>query len=458
MIVFKSYSRNFESIQDDVGEYMPHGVRSMLESGISGDITEIILEAPYVDMDFRDTYYNDFSKRFTDISRDSIRLHFFYDKDHISSENYGGFITLRDTKIFTIGRSYLNPKALSSYESGYYCLADYPVNFKGRELTVSAFPWMQQDGNVSRCAHIAAWGVNRYYSQKYNYYAERTLHEITVHDSTTRRVPSKGATINQIAQILQKNRFDPEIYIRDNGLGDSYYTSEEFNRLIYTFIESGIPCIAGIKRKHAVVIIGHGELSDISKATADCNGLIDSYIFIENVVVSDDNVLPYSKAYNYENDDDIKFDDIDVIIVPFYQKMYLDINWLYKNMLPALEYNVLRINSNENLIRRVLLTSSRSFKKFVAERCDDKAYRDALLCMQMPKFIWIIEYSSIAEFMDNKVRFRIVLDATMLNFQDDAFINIKRYKELAIKNKSAKGVIETDCELDNQYVNNLRRI
>lgn len=461
MILFKSYPRNFSAIQADVDEYMPDDVKRLLEDGISDKVQQIILEAPYVDKDFRDTYYNDFSKRFTDISRDSIRLHFFYTTDVVDTHNYGGFVTLRDTKIRTLGRSYVAPKAFKYFTSGYCCLAKYEVNYKGQVLEIEAFPWMQQDGNVSRCAHIAAWAINRYYSQRYSYYAERTLHEITTHDSTTRRVPSRGASVNQIAQILQKNRFDPEIYIRDNGNKeiDPYYSRESFNRLMYTFVESGIPFIAGVSSKHAIVIIGHGELSDIDTVMQDNNGLTDSYEFIENLIIVDDTQLPYTNAYSYENDYAYALDDIDVLIVPFYEKMYLDVDYLYSEMLPALENNILNIDPSDKTIRRVFLTSSRSFKKYMFNHSQDPAYSELMQLMQMPKFIWVAEYSSVEEFKNQEMRHRIILDATTLKFQIDAFMAIRNKNEVAVNNKSLKSVtISLDRDTDVIYKHNLRRI
>lgn len=149
MITYRHFDRDFAEIQGTVVQYMPDLVRDELESGIANTIEQIVLEYPYIDKDFRDTYYNDFSKRFEIIAKDSVRLHLFYNKNQHTQENYAGFLTLRDTKVFTIGRSYINPKALKNFDGGFYCLAKYPVLFKGEELTVEAFPWMQQDGNVA---------------------------------------------------------------------------------------------------------------------------------------------------------------------------------------------------------------------------------------------------------------------------------------------------------------------
>lgn len=458
MILFQNYNRDFDAIQSFVKDFMPDGVKEMLNEGISYQINEILLEMPYVDKDFRDTYYHDFSRRFIDIERDSIRLHFFYAKDQLTSENYGGFVTLRDTKINTIGRSYLSPKVLNTFEDGYYCLPEYTVSIRGTELKVKAFPWMQQDGNVSRCAHIATWGVIRYFSQKYNYYAEKTLNEmITAHDSTTRKVPSKGMTIEQIAQILINNRFTPEVYFRE-----SFANPAEFDRLLYTFIESGIPYVAGLlEEQHAVAVLGHGKISDINTVVSTNTGVVDSSAFSDEIILSDDGHLPYRRAYHYENKPFYSYDDIGVIIVPFYQKMYLDATRLYDFILPKIEQS-LNLNPDEVTIRRVLLTSSRSFKRFIHDKCKDESYKSLQLDSPMPTFIWLAEYSTVTEYTDHKISHRVVFDATMLNFHDTVYLSIKKRDEVRVK-KSNHGEKESltfaiDNTTDNMYVNNLRRM
>lgn len=458
MILFQSFNRNFDEIQHFVKDFMPDGVKEMLQNGIADTISEILLEVPYVDKDFRDTYYHDFSMRFANIDRDSVRLHFFYTAGCITPENYGGFVTLRDTKIKTIGRSYLHPKVLKNFSEGYYCLSDYKVNIRGVEFAVQAFPWMQQDGNVSRCAHIATWGVIRYFSQKYKYYAEKTLNEmITAHDSKTRKVPSKGMTIDQIAQILANNRFTPEIYFRE-----SFKQPGEFNRLLYTFVESGIPFVAGLlEEQHAVGVIGHGKLSDINTVVANCKGIVDSSDFIEEIILCDDNHLPYSRAYNYENDNHYTYEQIGCIIVPFYQKMYLDVSRLYDFILPKLELT-LGLDDKAVTVRRVLLTSSRSFKRFIHEKCKDEIYKEIQLDAQMPYFIWIAEYSSVEQYADGKISHRIIFDATMLNFHDTVYLSIKKEDEVRFKMKihdeSESRTVKVQSKTENMYENNLRRL
>ena len=459
MILFKSFDRNFKAIQELVGEFMPDATLKILDQGLSYDIKEILVEAPYVDKDFRDTYYNDFSKRFLDISRDSVRLHFFTEKGQIEQKYYRGFITLRDTKAYTIGRSCLHPTALNAFEPGYFCLAKFEVQIMGKNLVVESFPWMEQDGNVSRCAHVAVWGVNRYYSQKKSRYPERFLHEITKHETSTRKIPSNGATVEQISQILSNGKFSPQTYFRnlkedgsrdeDNGL---------FDFLIYTYIESGIPYIAGLlKKRHAVSVIGHGKIKNIEEVVAENNGIIDSSKFVQEIILSNDNYLPYTRAYNFENEGNLRFEDIDVLIVPFNDRMYLEAERLYTKILPIFESHAL-VLKDEKLVRRTFLTSSNSYKNFIEKHSEDVEYKKLQLQMQMPKFIWIAEYSSVEEYRNEIIRHRIVFDATMLNFHDTVFLSIKKFDQLIANHRNGPKTYLLNSKTEKMYKNNLKEV
>lgn len=443
---------------------MSQSVVTLLEAEISRAVTEIWLEYPYVDKDFRATWYNDLSKRFQEISRDSIRLHLFYKPGRFTSENYAGFITLRDTAEFTLGRSYISPRALEGFTSGYCALARYPVQFRGMELEVAAFPWMQQDGNVSRCAHIAAWSIIRYFSQKYTYYPEKTLHEITAYDSNIRQIPSRGATVDQIAQILRRNRFEPDIYFRKitgRDAADNKKASRLFERILYTVIESGIPFVAGLQQlKHAVAVVGHGPPTNPDDVFGQNDGIVDSALLVTHLLISDDNHLPYRPISSGPQKGQTTIDNIDVAIVPFSQPMYLDVQVLFDEILPRVETHMPPGPADKTLIRRVFLTSSNSFKKTLLATSKDAEYREKHLDLQMPRFIWVVEYATIAEYRKKRVSARMLFDATLLNFASVQFISYKTGNELCVckANGTAPEIIQLAKKTEPRYENNLQAV
>ena len=100
----------------------------------------------------------------------------------------------------------------------------------------------------------------------------------------------------------------------------------------------------------------------------------------------DDNFLPYSIVGSRGKH---SIGDIDAIIVPLYEKMYMDVLTLLNRVLPEIETLFL---PHKKMYRRVFMTSSTSFKQFIFENISDEHYRSYLLLEQMPKFIWIVEY------------------------------------------------------------------
>lgn len=450
-------------IQSYIGKgYLSDITKKLLEKQISNNVKTCMIEAPYVDKDFRDSYYNDFSKRHLSVNRNSFRIFLF------SDTGYLGFLTLRNTPPVNIGRSCIHPKACSHSRTGYYCLSKFSSYVKGSELQSLSFPWMQQDINSSVCAHIALWAIIRYISSKKTLYKEYTLHTIsTLSEKNSRKVPSKGLTIEEIAQTFTKAGHSTEVYNK------SAFDSKLFYRICYSMIESGLPYVAGLlEKRHAISIIGHGSISLPSEEEIntlitnkdksctiinDTKCIIDLGDYVDYYIGSDDNHLPYIpiKAFNKDiiNDYIHTMNDIDSIIVPLHEKMYLDISHVYNYVIPLFEKNLFK-NFQSNLVRRVFLTSSNSFKQFLAKE-PTNMYNEFNLNILMPQYIWIIEYFDINKYFD-KIISRIVLDGTGMVYRDlnDLMISTKIKDHLIIDNK----VYKLPHLEENPYINNLKAI
>jgi len=311
------------SLQERVGkDFLSDHALSLLINRFSKRVTYFMLEYPYVDKDFRSTYYSDFSKRHQNINRNSFRIHIFGE-----NEDYYGFFTLRNTPPFNLGRGYLNPKALT-VDPGHFLLTKFDAHILGKTFSVDAFPWMQQDANISRCAQVSIWAIARYYSERYPIYAEHTIQQIfDLASSDTRKIPSKGLTIENISSIFSFMGFSPEIYFSEIG-----NDRKIFNELIYVFIESGIPFVAGLRAKrHAIAITGHLKIEhemDDTDCITPVSDLIKGYFSV------DDNFLPYSIVGSRGKH---SIGDIDAVIVPLYEKMYMDVLTLLNRVLPEIE-------------------------------------------------------------------------------------------------------------------------
>jgi hypothetical protein len=449
----------------------------LIHEYLKGVVETVILEKGYVDADYRDTYYNFFSRKFADYPSKTIRANFFtarispqmlFKLDRYQDQ-YIGFSVLRPNRVAPIGRTILDPNKLPLV-SGHVCTAEYPVHILGAELVAKGFPYMSQDTDVTVCAHAACWMIFRYFSQRYRRYAERWPYEVTqlTKDvSNGRLVPSKGLTAFQVTEMFSNFGFSPEIYMR-------MHNGDLFEKLLYMYVESGLPVVAALSgHSHAITIIGH--ISDFAMKPLSTPASSD--VYLKGLIANDDNFMPYHAirkngpiaATGYWSR--FKMEEIDTFIVPLYEKIHLSAEHVVVLSKEILTDQTLGLNSRSNLLKyedvitRTFLTSSKSFKKM--RRGDSLPFGIAsVYCeMAMPKFIWVCEISTHDLFKNGKIAGEILFDATanprdsmaffsihypdflLLNNRDFLTDDPKRFTLRAVENDE---IIPYDC-----YVNNL---
>ena len=77
-IKYTTINRDFDALQKKVKiNFLSDNSKNLLENSISKNVKYLYIESPYIDKDFGDTYYHDFSKRLKDIDKNSIRIHLF---------------------------------------------------------------------------------------------------------------------------------------------------------------------------------------------------------------------------------------------------------------------------------------------------------------------------------------------------------------------------------------------
>lgn len=184
-------SSDFSQLSDHLSlEFDPKNVAKMLSSTASSAVAAVLIEYPYVDKDYRSTYYNFYSKKGRFYNRQCVRLHFFRtgvslienfqlepSDDNVLSNYYFGFMVLRPTWSWTIGRTTLSPTFLKSF-AGHVMVAQHKVHLLGRRINVSGFPWMQQHTDIAVCAHVACWSILRYYSERFSGNREYLIHDM----------------------------------------------------------------------------------------------------------------------------------------------------------------------------------------------------------------------------------------------------------------------------------------
>ncbi len=444
---------------------------------LNGTAKTIVIEKDYVDADYRDTYFNFFSRKFAQYPSKTVRANFFnktipceklFELDRYQDE-YIGFIVLKPNRVFTIGRTILDPAKLP-FVKGHVCTAEYPVHILGAELTAKGFPYMSQDSDVTVCAHAACWMIFRYFSQRYTRYAEKWPYEVsqlTRDVSRGRLVPSKGLTAFQITEMLSNFGLSPEIYIRDHH-------KELFDQLLYMYVESGLPVVAAMdRRKHAITILGH--LSDYNIAVPTKPVTSDDYLV--GFLANDDNHLPYhalikngpKPSGGYWSDIEAK--EIDTFIVPLYEKIHLSAEHIIKlsNAILTHEdfglYARSALLKNGNIITRSFLTSTKSFKQMRRGDSVPFCIGDVYCEMPMPKFIWVCEISTPDLFKEGKIVGEILFDSSANPFDRMAFLAIHYPDFLLLNNRDCLtddpgrftvGNLDSDAIIPYPcYVNNL---
>lgn len=418
------------------------------------DSIHFLIESPYVDRVYRDSYYKYFSTKRGKKLRDCIRLSLF--EGNISPEEfrngdsiqelrkrYRGFIVLRPTPPNIIGRSVLSPEALKM--NNFLCLTTrFQASVNGVKFEIDGFPHSSQDTEMITCAETSLWAVMEYFGHKYNYYKPvlpSTILESLKPTSSERQIPSRGLHIEQLAYALGEFGFGARIYSRKE------FNDVEFKRLFSTYIESGLPLIVSIDNSlhygeiaHAILCTGHAvtttdqidRLQETKEQDQELKKLIHSkgirlydnddvgrrFVFI------DDNQPVYQLATldqpaTHYADNKWHNCSISNFIVPLYTKTYLEA-YEAKNYFKSLFLNRLfDIQDGSELFIRMYLTSSRSYKNELACNAHfSPLLKEIILETAMPKFIWVGEASTKDLIKKGQANGLLLLDATEPNLQD----------------------------------------
>ena len=449
----------------------------MLKNYLSTVAKTVVLERGYIDADYRDTYFNFFSRKFAKYPSDTIRANFFsteitarmLSKLDRYQDDYIGFTVLKPNRVSSIGRTIFDPCKLP-FVHGHICTSEYPVHILGVELVARGFPYIGQDTDVTVCAHAACWMIFRYFSQRYNRYAEKWPYEVTqlTNDvSTGRLVPSKGLTAFQVTEMFSNFGFSPEIYIRDHH-------RNLFDQLLYIYVESGLPVVVALPGPpgHAITIIGHQ--SDLNLPVSGTPAT--SYDYLTSFIANDDNNLPYHavrksglKPPGYFSKHQLS--DIETFIVPLYEKIHLSAEYVIELSTAILTDPQVGLDAASKLLNydqivtRIFLTSSKSYKKVRREKVLPFGITDVYCAMRMPKFIWVCEISTPDFFNGKEVIGEIIFDATANHLDPLAFLAIHYPDYLLLNNRdidtsdpkrfSVYNVDSETIEPYNCYVNNL---
>lgn len=420
----------------------------------------VVQEGYHIDRSFRDTYYMYFSNQHFQIKRYSRRLSFFKgaydvekyfdisDDDAIGKElesNFIGCCVINPLVAGAIGRTLVNPLyTLSNKENiAYMRLSDFAVHIYGRTFTVRAFPYRMQDEETMCCAEVTLLNLLEYYSNSYNDYKVVVPSEIIENEqkhSHERVLPARGITYPVLTKVLSEFGFSPRLYnisAIDSFKYSSVSREDELKRWLHYYIESGIPVAINLVpigitgTGHSMVCIGHGEAKEELKAKAykkrwlswaerdTAHPLINSADFYDDYVVVDDN-QPIYHVRNFKKLSLYSDMRIENLAVPLYKRMFLDAPNAFvtiRSLLHSKEFGINEwandfLQQGENVIIRMFMASSRSYKKFRMNTLKDTFVKHLYTLIPMPRFVWVCELYRIDDY-DKLLAFgEVVIDAT----------------------------------------------
>lgn len=404
-------------------EYDPDRVAYRLAQEMSDAVKGVLIERNYIDKDYRSTFYNFYAKKGQNYRSDCVRLHFFdqtvtFDKtgtrlngkDERLDDHYFGYMVLRPTGIATIGRSVVSPDVRRG-ASGFTISADHKVHLLGYTLRVQGFPSMDQHNDISVCAHAACWSILRHYSERHSIYREFSTHDITMMAQQFNPgglVPSRGLEVSHAERVFQEAGTFPYHVARDitGTLDVSFY------RQLCAYIESGFPLFAAMHgRKHAIAVTGYAWRAAVTGSVA---GLRYAWDEVKSLVVVDDNYLPYLSIAT-KGGAPYSAEAIDAFIVPLPEKIFYPADAVDR-LAPTLFLlgAAIGLPPKDQTIIRYFITTGSALRRFMRDRHSefDPKLIETVMTLPFAQFIWIVEFSTEAEWAAGQIAARAVLDAT----------------------------------------------
>lgn len=421
--------------------YGLEGVVENLSANIAPVVTGVLVESPYVDKDYRSTYYNFYVKQGRRFRPDCVRLHFFgkgvsFEPDSLAlvgldparqpgnqgtPQTYFGFVTLRPTYRNTIGGSMLSPDACL-HARGSVMVAKRKVQLLGYELTASGFPWMQQHADISVCAHTVCWSILRYYSARSKKYREHLTYDINGLAYEFDRggiVPSRGLESVHVERVFAGAGAFP-IVVSINPYATPESDGARFFRQLLAYVESGFPVFVGMKGEHAIAVIGVEWSTpgprDTEERTAHGRFAWD---MVKSLITADDNQFPYARIARTPSVSDPELRtvaDFEVLIAPLANKINYPAETVdeFSIDLPRQLGVVFDFPVAENRLTRYFATTGSSLRRHMRAHSQEfePQMLTALMGLPLAQFIWVIEYASSEQWESSEVTVCAIVDAT----------------------------------------------
>lgn len=427
------------------------------------------LEFPYVDIQYRDAYYNYHASKNYHLQKECIRISFFKkqfdNSDPFSSlknnpSNFLGILVIRPTINNPFGRMILSPLAFKLPKLN-IILRKFKFSIRGIEQEVNAFPNSGQDGEFHSCSETSILSVLSYFS-KYDNFNSKTpssIYSIVDKMRTERVIPGRGLKQKEISFILKKFGFEARLYVYEKKSHTSFQNA--FN----DYVESGFPVITilsedkdiiskGQKSRklkeridnehvaHSVICIGYAKEDEkfiknrpvagpyINPEQAINEYTFDTAVSREYVFIDDNNapyrLAPFSKPFKYRNDKGYDGYRVTGFVVPLLKRIRIDsvrvrtlFHELLKGSTRAFISKKVQAYGKYPLLSRFYITTTRSYKNFY---CSDEnicpKLKKAIELLHLPRFLWCVELLDVNYSVEKQVVGLVLFDPNNPNLLD----------------------------------------
>lgn len=418
-------------------------LRRCLEVARSNGATTVVIETRYIDLDYRSEFSAFFSKTFAAQPDTAHRLHFFKAPLKVEQlwrlpENHGylGYVIIRPSELGVVGRSVLPPPP--GLTEAVRTSIDEVIHFFGTPLTISGVPFVQQDTQLGRCAHAAAW-MCHYVAARRGDVARRPMADFSLHAEPGlgwgRPLPSEGLTVQQLLELLRIFDLPPAFYSvqrleydlpwgqpSPTWPGDPTPEHGGFwdTRLISIccrYLNSGFPVLIGTV-DHAFTLCGYEREPRDNQP--------DWIRFVRH----DDQRGPYLVVddvfHDVDKDSGYSYTPWDSIIVPLPDKLWLPpepveyaASVILENFARAVETRipeagkVLQMIKDQDLSLHTYARTANDFKAHLDRGMDETVQREYRLA-RFSRYVWVVELVSreLRKAGKDSVLGEIIFDAT----------------------------------------------
>jgi len=413
-------------------------VARKLKTTLRPRVRKLLIELSYVDKDYRSTFYHFYAKKGRQYRGNSVRIHLFgatvsFDADHLilsrpghdnPSDDYFGFITLRPTYKFTVGRSVVRPDAIEG-AAGLALMSSYRVHVLGHELLAVGFPWMEQHSDIAVCAHVACWSILRHYANQVRKYREFLTHDITRLAQAFDPgglLPSLGLYVEHAERIFSEAGTYPLVISMPKD--PTKQERKDFHRQLFAYLDSGFPLYVVIKddpADHAVAAIGYRSNNS---AVIPQTGIAYAADMIEALILSDDNHMPYRdlrwKTFPGQS---YRLDDVIAFIAPLPDKVFLPAEHV-ENLVPYIlnDLPLDELPDQDDLVLRYFVTTAALIHKQMREAPSqfDPELINEIMQLPMAQYVWVMEFARKKDWPNSHISGRAIIDATAGVYEEDA--------------------------------------